>query len=76
LRDGQKRGGGFRRIEMIETYCQITRELEMLCLVFANGNMRSVIKENVGGLENRIGKESELQGIFVASRFQRGCVLR
>jgi hypothetical protein len=48
----------------------------MLCLVFANGNMRSVIKENVGGLENRIGKESEFQGIFVASRFKRGCVLR
>lgn len=41
---------------MVETGSQVACELEMLCLVFANGNVRGVVKEYVGGLENWVGE--------------------
>jgi hypothetical protein len=39
---------------MVEADCELTCKLKMLCLVFADRNVSGVVKENVGGLEDRI----------------------
>ena len=41
---------------------QFARELEVLGLVFADGDMRRVVQEDVGGLQDRVGEEAELDG--------------
>lgn len=40
-------------------------------MVFADRDMRSVVQKDIGGLENRVREETELQSISVGSRFER-----
>ena len=37
----------------------------MLGLVFADGDMRRVVQEDVGGLQDRVGEEAEFDGWLV-----------
>jgi hypothetical protein len=50
---------------MIESYGEVAGEFEMLCLVFADGDVRGVVEKDVGGLEDGVGEEAEFEGVFV-----------
>lgn len=49
----------FGGVEMVESVGYVTRELEVLGLVFANGYMGGVVKEDVSGLQDWIGEKTE-----------------
>jgi hypothetical protein len=46
----------------------------MLGLVFADGDVRGVVEEYVGGLEDGVGEETEFEGVFVVGGVERGGV--
>lgn len=43
---------------MVKSDCQLARELEMLRLVFADGDVCGVVEKDVGGLEDGVGEEA------------------
>jgi hypothetical protein len=75
LRDNQEGSRGVRCIQMVEASCHVTCQLEMLCLVFANGDVCSLVKKDIGGLQDRVGEQTEFEGIFVRDRLERRGIL-
>jgi hypothetical protein len=56
---------------MIEADCYLTRELEMLGLIFAYWDVRGVVEQDVGRLKNGVGEETKFQSVFIRCRFER-----
>lgn len=52
---------------MVEAYGELAREFEVLGLVFADGDVRGLVEEDIGRLEDGVGEETE---------FERGLVRR
>ena len=41
----------------------------MLLLVIANGNVRGLVDQNVGGLEHGVGEQPDARAVLVLTRF-------
>jgi hypothetical protein len=52
-------------VGLIEASGQGAGKFEVLGLVFTDGDMSGTVKEDVGGLKNRVGEETQLEGSFV-----------
>jgi hypothetical protein len=60
---------------MVESCGKFTCELEVLGLVFANGDVCCIVEEDVGGLQDRVREEAEFESGFVCWRgVEGGCV--
>lgn len=55
-------------VDMIEADCQLTRKLKMLGLVFSDRDVCCAIEKDVGGLEDGVGEEAELESFFIRWR--------
>jgi hypothetical protein len=55
---------------MVESYGEVAGKFEMLCLVFADGDVRGIVEKDVGGLEDGIGEEAEFESVFVGCGFE------
>lgn len=49
---------------MVEANGQLAGELEVLGLVLADGHVGGVVEGDVGGLQDRVGEEAELELVF------------
>jgi hypothetical protein len=56
---------------MVKPAGQLACELEVLGLVLAHRNVRRVVEQDVGGLQDRVREEAEFEGIFVVCRVER-----
>lgn len=57
---------------MVEASGEVTGELEVLSLVFTDGDMGGAVEKDVGGLEDGVGEEAEFERVFVGGRRIRG----
>ena len=54
--------------EVVEGFCEGLSEFEVLSLVVADGDLGGLIEQDVGGLEDGIGQQSEMQHALVYLR--------
>jgi hypothetical protein len=57
---------------VVETDGQLTCELKMLSLVFADWDVSGVVEQDVGSLEDRVREETEFEGVFVVCGIEGG----
>ena len=50
---------------MVEAGGEVAGKFEVLGLVFADGDVRCAVEEDVSGLEDGVGEEAEFEGGFV-----------
>jgi hypothetical protein len=50
---------------MVEPYSELARKLEMLRLVFTDGDVCCAVEENVGGLKDGVGEEAKFERGFI-----------